>query len=244
MYMFVMYQVDTSTLDYDKVKLKLAFAGGAPVFKELIMDFKEKFGVEVVDGYGLTEGCGVATSCCNIPLKLGSIGQALFEQEMEIMDADNNILPYGVKGEICIKGECVMLEYLNQPEATAEAIKDGWLHTGDLGTMDEQGYLYYDGRLKEMINRGGENIYPREIELPLESHPKIAEVAVVGVPDPALGERVKACIVLKQAGTMTEQEVKDFLKENIARYKVPEIVQFYDVFPRNASGKVMKQELK
>ncbi len=243
MYMFVLYQVDTSIIDPAKNKLRLAFAGGAPVFKELIVDFKEKFGVEVVDGYGLTEGCGVATSGCNIPLKLGSVGQALFEQEIEIMDPDNNILPYGEVGEICIKGECVMLGYLNQPEETAAALKDGWLHTGDLGTMDEQGYIYYAGRLKEMINRGGENIYPREIEMPLEAHPKIAEVAVVGVPDAALGERVKACIVLKEPGSMTTQEVKDYLKELIARYKIPEIVQFYDVFPRNASGKVMKKEL-
>ncbi len=244
MYMFVLYQVDTSTINYDKVHLRLAYAGGAPVFKELIVDFTEKFGVTVVDGYGLTEGCGVSTVTIGAPLKLGSIGHAFFEQEIEIMDASNNILPYGEKGEICIRGENVMSGYLNMPEATAETVVDGWLHTGDLGTMDEQGYLYYGGRLKDMINRGGENIYPREIELPLEEHPAVAQVAVVGVPDAALGERVKACIILKAGATMTKQDVKDYLKERVARYKVPEIIEFYEAFPLNASGKVMKSELK
>jgi len=110
--------------------------------------------------------------------------------------------------------------------------------------MDEEGYLYYAGRLKEMINRGGENIYPREIELPLEAHPKIKEVAVVGQPDPALGERVKACIVLKEPGSMTTEEVKDYLRDKIANYKIPEFVEFYDDFPRNPTGKVLKNELK
>ena len=244
MYSYVMYQVDPSTIEYDKIKLRYAYSGGAPVPVELIRDFKEKFGVEVVNGYGLTEAVGVSTSSSCAPIKPGSIGQAFYEQEVEIMDADNNILPYGTTGEICIRGEAVMLGYLNKPEATAETIRDGWLHTGDLGYMDEQGYLYYAGRLKEMINRGGENIYPREIEIPPEGHPKIKEVAVVGQPDPALGERVKACIILKEPGTMTAQEVKDYLSDKIAKYKIPEFVEFYDDFPRNPTGKVLKNELK
>jgi long-chain acyl-CoA synthetase len=239
-----MYQVDSSTIEYDKIKLKFAYAGGAPVPVELIRDFREKFGAQVVDGYGLTEAAGVTTTSAGAPIKPGSIGQAFFEQETEIMDADNNILPYGTVGEICIKGEAVVLGYLNQPEATAETIKDGWLHTGDLGYMDEQGYFYYSGRLKEMINRGGENIYPREIELPLEGHPKIKEVAVVGQPDPALGERCKACVILKEPGTMTAEEVKDYLRDKIAKYKLPEFVEFYDDFPRTGNGKVIKKELR
>ncbi len=243
MYSYVMYQVDSKTVDYEKIKLRFAFSGGAPIPAELIRDFKEKFGVTVVDGYGLTEVTGVSTSSLGAPIK-GAVGQAFYEQEIEIMDEHNNILPYGTKGEICIKGDAVMIEYLNKPEATAETIKDGWLHTGDLGYMDEEGYIFYAGRLKEMINRGGENIYPREIELPLEGHPKIKEVAVVGQPDPALGERVKACIILKEPGTMTAQEVKDYLSDKIAKYKLPEFVEFYDDFPRTPSGKVLKNELK
>ena len=244
MYSYVIYQVDSKTIEHEKIKLRFAFSGGAPIPVELIRDFKEKFGVTVVDGYGLTEVTGVSCSSLGAPIKPGTIGQAFYEQEMEIMDQNNNVLPYGTKGEICIKGDAVMIEYLNKPEATAETIKDGWLHTGDLGYMDEEGYIFYSGRLKEMINRGGENIYPREIELPLEGHPKIKEVAVVGQPDPALGERVKACIILKEPGTMTAQEVKDYLSDKIAKYKLPEFVEFYDDFPRTPSGKVLKGELK
>ncbi len=244
MYMYVMHNIDPNTIDRNKLKVRYAFAGGAPVPVEMIREFQEKFGISVVDGYGLTEVAGVSTVSCNQPLKPGSPGTAFFEQQIEIMDDDNNILPYGEKGEICIKGEAVMLGYLNNPEATAETIKDGWLHTGDMGYMDEEGYIYISGRKKEMILRGGENIYPREIEVPLEGHPKIAEVAVIGVPDPALGERVKACIMLKEPGSMTEQEVKEYLLERIAKYKVPEMVEFVSDFPRNPTGKILKQELK
>jgi len=244
MYSFVMYNVDPKTIEYDKIKLRFAFAGGAPFPMELFGEFKDKFGVTVVDGYGLTEVTGVSTSSFCAPHKESTIGQAYYGQEVEIMDENHNILPYGTKGEICIKGDAVMIGYLNNPEATAETIRDGWLHTGDLGYMDENGYLFFSGRTKEMINRGGENIYPREIEIPLESHPKIREVAVVGQPDPALGERVKACIVLIEAGSMTAQEVKDYLRDKIAKYKLPEVVEFYDELPRNPSGKVLKMQLK
>ncbi len=160
------------------------------------------------------------------------------------MDNNNNILPYGEKGEICIKGDAVMIEYLNKPEATAETIKDGWMHTGDMGYMDETGFIYISGRKKEMINRGGENIYPREIEIPLEKHPKIMEVAVVGAPDPALGERVAVGIVLKEPGSMTAEEVRDFLSDKIAKYKIPELVKFMAELPKNPTGKILKQDMK
>jgi len=244
MYMYVLNLVDPATIDQSKLKLRFAFSGGAPIPPELIRDFQEKFAVQVIDGYGLTEVTGVSTSSLGAPFKAESIGQQFFSQEIEIMDDENNILPYGEVGEICIKGEAVMLGYLNKPETTAETIKDGWLHTGDLGCMDEEGYIFFKGRKKEMINRGGENIYPREIERVLEGHPKIAEVAVVGVPDPALGERVKACIVLKESQTMTESDVRSYLEEKIANYKIPEYVQFYSTLPRNPSGKVLRSELK
>jgi len=245
MYDYVYNSIDPSTVDVAKLKLRYAFCGAAPLPVELINGFKEKFNVSIVEGYGLTEVTGIST--VNPPLgkkKIGSIGIALPEQQVEIMDANNNIMPVGEKGEICTKGKANMLAYFNKPEATAETIREGWLHTGDVGYMDEEGFIYIVDRIKDMINRGGENIYPREIEIALEGHPKVAEVAVIGVPDPALGERVKAFIIPKVQGSMTEDEVKDYLKDKLAKYKIPEFVEFRTEFPRNATGKLLKKELK
>ena len=244
MYAYIFNAADPKSIDYDRLKLRYAFSGAAPMPPELIDGFREKFNVKVVDGYGLTEACGVSSSSLGVPDNRASIGIGYPGLEVEIMDGDNNILPYGETGEICIRGDAVMIGYLNKPEATAEAIRDGWLHTGDMGRMDERGYLFISGRKKEMINRGGENIYPREIEIPLEAHPEIAEVAVIGAPDPALGERVRACIILKDSSELTGEEVKEYLKDKIAKYKIPEFVEFMSEFPRNPTGKVLKQELK
>jgi long-chain acyl-CoA synthetase len=244
MWAYVYNVADPESIERDRLKLRYAFAGAAPMPLELVRGFKEKFGVQVIDGYGLTEATGVSTVSFGAPENLQSIGIAIYGQEVEIMDDGNNILPYGEKGEICIRGEAVMMAYLNKPEATAEAVRDGWLHTGDMGYMDERGYVYISGRKKEMINRGGENIYPREIEIPLEKHPKIAEVAVVGAPDPALGERVRACIVLHPSNSMTAEEVREYLSDKIAKYKLPEIVDFMPDLPHNPTGKIMKHELK
>ncbi len=232
-------------MDVSKLKLKFAFSGAAPLPVNLIEGFKEKFNVVIVEGYGLTEVTGVTT--CNPPIgkrKYGSIGVAFPEQEVAIMDDDNKVFPIGEKGEICTKGDANMFGYLNNPEATSETIKDGWLHTGDMGYMDEEGFLYVSGRKKEMINRGGENIYPREVEIPLEKHPKIAEVAVVGAPDKALGERVAACIVLFEPGSLTADDVKEYLSDKIAKYKIPEYVEFMTELPKNQTGKILKQDLK
>ncbi|MBP7342424.1 MAG: long-chain-fatty-acid--CoA ligase [Smithellaceae bacterium] len=244
MFSYVYNAIDPASIDFSRMKLRMAFTGAAPMPVELIHGFKEKFGIEVVDGYGLTEATGVSTTCSGIPENIGSIGMAYPGLEVEIMDDDNNILPYGERGEICVRGDAVMIGYLNKPEATAESLRDGWLHTGDMGHMDELGYVYISGRKKEMINRGGENIYPREIEIPLEQHPKIAEAAVVGAPDPALGERVRACIILQDGCTMTDEEVRDYLADKLAKYKLPEFVEFMADFPRNPTGKILKKELK
>ncbi len=244
MYAYVYNIADPKTIDYDKLKLRYAFAGSAPIPLELVKGFKEKFNVQIIDGYGLTEATGASVLNFRAPENHTSVGIPLAGQEVEIMDDDNNILPYGERGEICIRGEAVMMGYLNKPEDTVETIRDGWLHTGDMGHMDETGFLYISGRKKEMINRGGENIYPREIEIPLEKHPKIAEVSVIGAPDPALGERVRACIVLTEGCDMTADEVKEYLKDKIAKYKIPEYVEFMNEFPRNPTGKILKQELK
>ncbi len=244
MYDYVHQAADPAVIDRERLKLRLAYCGAAPLPVTLVDAFREKFGVQMIDGYGLTEACGVSVTGSGIPMKPGTIGTEFPLLEVEIMDENNNILPYGEKGEICTRGDAVMIGYLNKPEATAESLRDGWLHTGDMGSMDEEGYITIAGRIKEMINRGGENIYPREVEIPLEKHPQIAEVAVVGTPDPALGERVRACIILKEPGTMTEEEVRSYLADKIAKYKIPESVTFMDQFPRNPTGKILKHQLK
>jgi len=244
MYDYIYRAADPATIDYDRLRLRLAYSGAAPMPVNLVQAFKEKFNVEVIDGYGLTEACGVSSTSTSLPPKPGTIGTPFPGLEIEIMDAENRILPYGEKGEICVRGDAVMLGYLNKPEATAESLKEGWLHTGDMGYMDEEGYLFISGRIKEMINRGGENIYPREIEIPLEHHPNVAEVAVVGMPDPALGERVRACIILKEPGSMSADDVRVYLQDKLAKYKIPERVDFMDAFPRNPTGKILKHQLK
>ena len=244
MYNYIFNSIDPGTVDLSKLKLRYAFSGAAPMPPELIHGFKERFNVTVCEGYGLTEVTGYSTSNAGVTAKPGSIGVAVAGQEIEIMDDDNNIMAYGEKGEICIRSDANMICYLNNPEATAETVRDGWLRTGDMGYMDEEGYIYISGRKKEMINRGGENIYPREIELALEDHPLINSVAVVGVPDEALGERIKACIIPREPGCLTAQEVKDYLRERIAKYKLPEYVEFMTEFPMNATGKITKNDLK
>lgn len=232
-------------IDMSRLKLRTCVCGAAPLPVELIKGVKAKFGVDILEGYGLTEVTGLST--CNPPLgktKPGSIGPAIPNQPIEIMDDDNNSLPQGERGEICTFGDMNMLGYLNKPEESAKTIKNGWLHTGDVGYMDEDGYIYIVDRKKDMINRGGENIYPREIEIVIEQHPKVLEVAVIGVPDQALGERVKAYIVPREGQTLTEDEMKDYLKERIAKYKIPEFVEVIAQIPRNATGKVQKGVLR
>ncbi len=244
MYDYINRAADPKTIDYDRLKLRLAYSGAAPMPVSLVQAFKDKFNVQVVDGYGLTEATGVSSTCGGVPPNWESIGVAFPGLEIEIMDINNNILPYGETGEICVRGDAVMVGYLNKPEATVESLVDGWLHTGDMGHMDKKGYLYIAGRTKEMINRGGENIYPREVEIPLEEHPKIAEVAVVGMADQALGERVKAYIVPFDSDSLTLEEIQEYLADKIAKYKIPEAVEFMDEFPRNPTGKILKHKLK
>jgi long-chain acyl-CoA synthetase len=196
-YAYIYNAADPAAIEFDKLRLRMAFTGRRLCLWNSSTASKEKYGVEVVDGYGLTEATG-STSSSGVPPehRLHRHGLSGLEVEIRTTEPDPALRR---AGEICVKGDAVMLGYLNKPEATAESLKDGWLHTGDMGYMDEMGYVYISGRKKEMINRGGENIYPREIEIPLEKHPKIAEVAVVGAPDPALGERVRPASCCNEA---------------------------------------------
>jgi len=245
MYNYVFYSVDSDTIDRSKLKLRIAFCGAAPLSVELIKGFKERFNVEIIEGYGLTEVTGLST--VNPPLgrrKAGSIGQAIPGQEIKIMDDANNEQPQGSKGEICIKGESVMLKYFNNPAATNETIIDGWLHTGDIAYQDKDEFLYIVDRKKDMINRGGENIYPREIEMAMEAMPGLKEVAVIGIPDEALGERVKAYVIPTEQGILTQEKIVQFLEDKVARFKIPEVIEFVNDLPRNPTGKILKKELK
>lgn len=245
MYSYIYNSADPATIDKSKLKLRYAVCGAAPLPVELINGFSEKFDISILEGYGLTEVTGLST--LNPPLgqkKIGSIGPAIPGQFVEIMDDDNNVLPRGEKGEICTYGDFNMIRYLNKPEATAETVKDGWLHTGDVGYMDEEGYIFIVDRKKDMINRGGENIYPREVEIAIEGNPKVGEVAVIGIPDKHLGEKVKAFIVPKPGETLTAEEIKEFLKDKLAKYKQPEFVEVTGNIPRNPTGKILKKELK
>jgi len=244
LYAWVLLVVDPN-IDRSRLKLKYAFSGAAPMPVDLINTFKDKFDVEIIEGFGLSEAHGMSTA--NPPLgnrKPGSVGVAIPCNEVKIMDDTNNERPEGEKGEICVKGDNVMLCYFNQPKATKESIKDGWLHTGDMGYMDEEGFIFIVDRKNDMINRGGENVYPREVEMAIETHPKVREVSVIGVPDPALTEQVKAFVVLHEKDTLTDEELKTYLKERLARYKIPTLVEFVDDFPRNPTGKVLKKELR
>jgi long-chain acyl-CoA synthetase len=245
MYNYVYNAIDPDTIDRKNLKLKWAFCGAAPLTLDLIKGFKKRFNVDIIEGYGLTEGSGVSTA--NPPLgnrKPGSIGLALAEQEIRIMDGSLEELPLGQSGEICIKGNANMNAYLNNTEATRDTLKKGWMKTGDIGYQDEEGYFYVVDRKKDMINRGGENIYPREIEIVLEAHPDILASAVVGVADEALGERVKAVLEVAKQSTLTQDMVKEYLSDKLAKYKIPEFIEFMDQLPRNPTGKILKQDLR
>ena len=200
----------------------------------------------IYDVYGATEASPTVTvlKAADSFRKTACVGPAVPFLEVRIVDSQDREVPRGETGEIICRGPNVMKEYYKDPEGTAEALKGGWLHTGDIGRMDEEGFVYIVDRKKDMIISGGENIYPREIEELLYHHPKIREAAAVGIPDPLWGESVKAFVVLKTGMSMTEEEVIEYCKAHLASYKKPKVVAFVDSLPRNPSGKVLKNLLR
>ncbi|MDI6857062.1 MAG: long-chain fatty acid--CoA ligase [Dehalococcoidia bacterium] len=230
--------LDTSSLRY-------VVCGAAPLPLDVFERFEETFNLRIMEGYGLTEATCVSSINPYWGIrKVGSIGLPLRGQPMKIVDDNMNELPTGERGEIVVKGPNVMQGYYNNPEATAETIVDGWVRTGDVGYMDEDGYFFIVDRKKEMIIRGGENIYPREIEEVLFTHPKIAEAAVIGRADPIWGEEVMAVVVTRPGETLTAEEVQEFCKARLASYKTPREVIFRDSLPKTLTGKVIKKALK
>jgi long-chain acyl-CoA synthetase len=225
--------------------LRLAVSGGAPMPVELMKAFEQTFGVRIVEGYGLSETAPVAAfNHLERPSKPGTVGQPVFGVEIGCVDDHDEPVAPGTPGEVVIRGHNVMKGYYKRPDATAEVIRDGWFHTGDIGILDADGYLSIVDRKKDMIIRGGLNVYPRELEEVLLTHPAVAQAAVVGIPDPRLGEEVKAFIVLKPGATMSEEELLGWCRQQFAAYKYPRRIEFRTELPMSATGKILKRELR
>lgn len=224
---------------------RLCLSGGAPLPPAVLEAFEAKFGVPIYEGYGPTECAPVLT--VNPPLgvrKVGSVGPAIPQVELRIVDEAGHPLPPGEVGEIVARGPNVMKGYLNRPAETAEVLRDGWYHTGDLGRVDQDGYYYIVDRKKDLILVGGLNVYPREVELALASHPAVAEAAVIGVPDPVRGEVPRALVVLRDGQQADTQELLQWCRQRLANYKVPRTIAVVSQLPKTATGKILKAQLK
>lgn len=229
---------------FDVSSLRLCVSGGAALPVEVLHGFEEAFDAQVLEGYGLSETSPVASfNRPDRPVKPGSIGTPIEGVEMKIVDDRGDDLPSGGVGEIVIRGHNVMKGYWRREEATREAIRDGWFHTGDVATIDEDGYFFIVDRKKDMIIRGGYNIYPREIEEVFHAHPDVREVAVVGIPHEELGEEVGAAVVLKAGADADAETLKAFVRSQVAAYKYPRHVWLVDALPVGATGKILKREI-
>ena len=226
--------------------LHLCSSGGSAMAVELMNDLDRAMPhVKLLEGYGLSETAPVASfNQIDFPRKIGSVGLPIQGVDMKIVDDNDVELKPGELGEIVIRGHNVMKGYYKKPEATAAAMKNGWFHSGDLGKMDEDGYFFILDRKKDMVIRGGFNVYPREIEEVMATHPAVSLVAVVGVPNEQHGEEVKAYVIRKPGATTTERELIEWCKDNMAAYKYPRVIEFRDSLPMTATGKILKRELK
>ncbi|MFI0367326.1 long-chain fatty acid--CoA ligase [Actinomadura sp. 1N219] len=224
--------------EYDVPALRLCVSGGSALPVEVLRGFEDAFGCAVLEGYGLSETSPIASfNHLDRPRKAGSIGTPIDGVEMKLAKAEDGV------GEICVRGHNVMKGYWNRPDATAEAIRDGWFHTGDLGRVDDDGYYSIVDRKKDLIIRGGFNVYPREIEEVLYEHPAVAEAAVIGLPHEALGEEIAAAVALRPSAEASPDELREFVKAQVAPYKYPREVWLVDALPKGATGKILKREI-
>ncbi len=240
-----MYRVlAASDEEFDVSALRFPISGGEPLPVAIAEAFRNRFGVDIYEGYGQTEAAPVIT--LNVPgdRKLGTVGRALPNVEVAVWNDGGEPLGPDEVGEVMVRGQNVMDGYHNLPEETAKTITDGWLHTGDLGKVDADGFVSITGRKKELIISAGENIYPREIEEALIRHSSVKEVAVIGVPDEVRGEVPKAFVIAEEGAKLDERELRGFCKEHVANYKVPKVIEIVDDLPRTPSGKVLKRMLK
>jgi long-chain acyl-CoA synthetase len=231
---------------FDTSSLRLCISGGAAMPVEILRGFEEAIGSIILEGYGLSETSPVASfSHPDRERKVGSIGTPVEGVEMKVVDESRNEVPQGESGEIAIRGNNVMKGYWRRPEATAEAIDhDGWFYSGDIGRVDEDGYFFIVDRKKELIIRGGYNVYPREIEEVLYEHPAVREAAVIGIAHPGLGEEIGAAVAVKPGAEISEAELREFVKSRVAAYKYPRHVWFVDELPKGATGKILKREIR
>ena len=242
---------DVAQRRYDA--LRLIIYGASPIAEQTLSRAIEVFGCDFLQGYGMTETTAAATylmpadhrrALAGDKRLLLSAGRAMLGTEIRIVGPGDRVLPNGEIGEIAVRGPQLMRGYWNLPEASAEALRGGWMHTGDAGVLDDEGFLYVQDRTKDMIVSGGENVYPREVEDVLYGHPAVADAAVIGVPDPKWGEVVKAIVVRKAGQTLDAEELMRFCDGKLAGYKRPRSVEFVDALPRNPSGKVLKKDLR
>lgn len=242
------YEDKENRFDFVKIAdtLRLGLSGGASMPGEIIKGIESKYKVPVLEGYGISETSpGVAFNPLNKTRKQGSVGPAIWGVDLKIVDPEGQELPVGEVGEIVVRGHNVMKGYYNNPEETAKAVdENGWFHSGDLGRVDEDGYVFIVDRLKDLIIRGGFNVYPREIEEVLMTHPAISMAAVLGIPHESHGEEVKAFVVLKEGAQATEEEIINWSREQMAAYKYPRVVQVQQTLPMTATGKILKKELR
>ncbi|MDA0564987.1 long-chain fatty acid--CoA ligase [Streptomonospora sp. S1-112] len=226
-------------------RLNVAVSGGSALPAELSRQVKERFGVEILEGYGLSETSPVVSfNNPRVKAKPGSIGLPIWGVEMKLVDSAFNDVEGEGPGEIAVRGHCVMKGYHNRPDADEQVFRDGWFRTGDIARRDEDGFYFIVDRSKDMIIRGGYNVYPRELEEVLMTHPEVSLAAVVGVPHESHGEEIKAYVIREEGAQLTEQQLVDWAKERLAGYKYPRLVEFRDELPMTATGKILKRELR
>jgi len=241
MFVALLYTPDADR--YDTSSLRSCVSGSAPLPLAILEGFEKKFNCTILEGYGLSEASAALTGhSLSIPRKPGSVGVPLPGVELLIVDASDQPLPAGEIGEVIARGPNIMQSYYNMPEETAAAMRNGWLHTGDMGYLDQDGYLYIVERKKDLIIRGGFNVYPRDVEEVLNRHPAVIESAVVGVPSLRMGEEVKAFVVTREP--VDAESLMAYCREALANYKTPSAIEFVDALPRNAIGKIDKKELR
>ena len=247
MYWGLLNYKDEGQFDYKSIaqNLRMSVAGGAALPVQVLEDFKKRFNVDILEGYGMSEGSLVVTfNQPAVGCKPGSIGTPVWGVDVRLIDADGNDVPQGEKGELIYRGPNVMKGYYNKPEANAETLRNGWLHSGDVAIQDEDGFYFIVDRTKDMIIRGGFNVYPREVEEVMMQHEAVSLVAVIGVPDAQMGEEIKACVVLKEGRSISEADLMAWTKSKIAAYKYPRVIEYLAALPMSATGKILKKELR